>query len=178
MKNKKLFKKLSQEYTNEELAEAFVFPHGLSTSEKAEADEELQKYRFQRLREATEEQRLLADLVQLRIKIEDYIKKEPYQKEKSFGHFLQQYLKIIDKKRKEFAKDLGVHYTKLSRLLNDKEAPNLDILFRIEIHAGQLISALLWWKLLIKKMEIDIKENKVGRAGAAQKVENKLVLSR
>lgn len=176
MKNKDLFEKLSKEYTPEELADSFVFPHDLSPEEKTKVDAELREYRFKRLENATESQRILADLMRLRIQIEKYVKKETYQEEKSFGHFLKQYLKIIDKKRKVFAKDIDVHYTKLSRLINNKETPNLDILYRLEIHSDKLISALLWWKLVMKKMEYDIQQDKGARLAAERKVENRLVL--
>ena len=169
MKNK-LFEKLSKEYTDEELAEAFVFPHDLTPEEKKAADEELRKIRFQRLHAATQQQRLMADLVRLRISMEDYVKKGSYDQEHSFGQFFQRYLKIVDRKRRELANDIGVHYTKLSRLLNDKETPGLDILYRLEIHSGKLISALLWWKVVMKKMEHEIRENKEGREIAAEKV--------
>lgn len=80
------------------------------------------------------------------------------------------------KKRKAFAKELEVHYTKLSHLLNDKETPNLDFLYRLEIHSDKLISALLWWKLIAKKTEQEIKENSETRSEAEKKVEKKLVL--
>lgn len=40
-----LYEQLSQQYTAEEMAEAFVFPSDLSKAEEAEAREELQKLR-------------------------------------------------------------------------------------------------------------------------------------
>ncbi len=70
-----------------------------------------------------------------------------------------------------------MHYTKLSRLLNDKELPNLDILYRIEIHTGKVISALRWWKLMIKKMEMDIRLDETARMEAAAKVENMVLVT-
>ena len=40
MADKELYKKLREKYTDEELAESFVFPHGLAEEEKKKADKE------------------------------------------------------------------------------------------------------------------------------------------
>jgi len=175
---KKLYEKLSKEYSDKKLAESFVFPHGLSKEEKAAADEELRKLRFELLKNQTEEGRIFSGLVRLGILIKDYIKEESYTPSKTFGFYLGEYINIIRKSKKEFAKDLDIHYTRLSRILNNREEPNIEVCYRLEQHSGELISALLWWKLIIKKQEYLILQDHTTRKIEAAKVKNELKFNR
>lgn len=175
---KKLYKKLSKEYSDKELAEAFVFPDVLTGEEKTEADKEFVRLRMELLKNRTEEDRIFSELVRLGILIKDYIKEESYTPSKSFGFHLGEYINIIRKSKKEFAKDLDIHYTRLSRILNNREEPNIEVCYRLEQHSGDLIPALLWWKLIIKKQEYLILQDHTTRKIEAAKVKNELKFSR
>ena len=178
MNIEKLYKELSEQYTDEELAEAFVFPHGLSKEEKAVADEELRKLRFELLENQTEEERIFSALVRMRIHIKDFLKKDAVEPLEGFSKFLKEYISIIKKSKKEFAKDLNIHYTRLSRILNNREEPNIEVCYRLEQHSGELIPALLWWKLIIKKQEYLILQDHTTRKIEAAKVKNELKFNR
>ena len=79
--------------------------------------------------------------------------------------------------RREMAEDLAIHYTKLSRILNDKEEPNVELSYRLEKHAGYLIKALTWWKVMILKQEFIISKDEDTRNQEQQKVKNFLKAS-
>ncbi|MEM9897578.1 MAG: hypothetical protein AAF789_14550, partial [Bacteroidota bacterium] len=72
--------------------------------------------------------------------------------------------------KKRLSEELSVHYTKLSRVINNREAPNIDFIYRLEEHSGRLVPALVWWKLMIKKQEYEIAKDKSARNEVAAKV--------
>ncbi len=176
-KYESLYKKLSKQYSDEEIAESHLIPEDLTDEEKKAAHEEIRKYRFQRLREMTEQQRLLSDIMRLRFQIEKHIETGEYNEGDSFGSYLGEYVHILKKTKKEFSQDLNIHYTKLSRLFSGQDDPNIDICYRLEQHCGKMISALLWWKLSVKKIEAKIKKDKERKKAEAGKVKNALVFS-
>lgn len=173
-KNEKLYKKLIKEYTAQELVESYVFPSEMTEEERKEAVAEMQKIRFEKLKNRTDEDRIMADLMRLRFVMKDYIEKSEFDKKHNFGSFLTEYVQIFRKTKKQIAQDLNVHYTKFSRLLNDRDNPNVELTYRLEKHSGELIPAILWWKLSMKKQEYLILKDKKKRKVEAAKVKNGL----
>lgn len=154
----------------QEQVEAFVYPHGLSPSEKAEADEDIRKFRKERLLQMSEKDKMMANLLRLKFQIEDYIQQGIYAKEYEFSAFLQQYLKILNKKQSVFSAEIGLHPTKISQILTGKVAPNLALSYRLEIHSGGLLTAVLWWHLIAKKIAHDVQQNSELRLKEAKNV--------
>lgn len=173
-KYEKIYHELRKEYTDEEIAESILIPADLTAEEKTTADEEMRAFRFKLLREQTEEQRIFAELVRLEFLIADYVKTASYRSENNFCFYLKAYINVFRRTKKQLSEELAIHYTKFSRLINDKELPNVAFLYRLEAHSGNLISALLWWKLINKKQEFLIKQNKIDRAREAARVSNAL----
>ena len=171
-KYEKIYKELSKKYTDEEIADSMLIPADLTEEELKQANEELREFRFKLLRERTEEQRIYSDLMRFRFQIEEYIDKSEYIEEKSFGKHLEEYARILKRTKKELSEDLDIHYTRLSRIINDREEPNTELTYRLERHSGDLISALIWWKLIIKKQEYIIREDEETREREASKVKN------
>ena len=149
-----------------------LVPADLSEGEKQALAEEMKAIRMQKLREMTEEDRILSDVMRLRFQIESYVKEGGFSFQKTFGKYLEEYIRILNKQRREIADDLSIHYTKLSRIINDKEEPNVELTYRLEKHSGNLISAKLWWKLMIKKQEFIISEDTETRKEEQEKVKS------
>lgn len=166
--------KKPEEMTPEELVKYYVFPHGLSEEEKKEAEREMRDIRMRLLHEMTETQRLYGDLIRFRLEVEQYIQEGQYTPEHSFGSYLKEYIRLIKKQQKSFADDIRLHPTKLSRILNDREDPNIPLMYRLEKHSGRKIPALLWWKILMKKIEHEIDEDIALREEEEAKVDNEL----
>lgn len=174
MKYEKIYQRLRKKYTEEEIAESMIIPADLTEQEKKDLAEEMKKIRMQKLRETSEEEQILSDVMRLRFQMEDYIKKQNFSFQKTFGKYLAEYIRIIKKTRREIAEDLSIHYTKLSRIVNDKEEPNIELSYRLEKHSGSLIKAEMWWKLMIKKQEFIISEDDETRQIEQKKVKNSL----
>jgi len=66
------YKKLLQEYTPKELADAFVFSVKLSPKKQREADQQLAEALRQSREKMTKEERLAGILMGLKFRMEDY----------------------------------------------------------------------------------------------------------
>jgi plasmid maintenance system antidote protein VapI len=169
-KYEKIYQRLRKQYTDEEIADSMLIPADLTAEEQEEANKELRAFRLKLLSEMTEEQRLYSDLLRFRYQLEEYIENREYDDSMGFGVQLEEYVRILKRTKKKMSEELDVHYTKLSRIINNRENPNIEFMYRLEEHSGGLIPALVWWKLLIKKQEFEIKRDKVTREIEAAKV--------
>jgi len=174
MKYEEIYQKLKQKYTDEEIADSMLIPADLTEKEREELATEMKEIRMQKLLDMTEEDRILSDVMRLRFQIESYLKQSGFSFEKTFGKFFEEYIRILKKTRRAIAEDLSIHYTKLSRIVNDREEPNVEIAYRLEKHSGHLIPAKLWWKLMIKKQEFIISRDEETRKKEQGKVKNAL----
>ena len=151
MKYDKVYQQLKKKYSKKEIVDTMFIPADLTVKERKVLSLEMKAIRMKKLRETTEEDRILADVMRLRFQIENYIKKEGFSFEQTFGKYLAEYIRILKKSRKQISEDLDVHYTKLSRIINDKEEPNTELCYRLEKHSGYMINVEYWWQLIIKK---------------------------
>lgn len=171
----KIYQHLREEFSDEEIAAGYVFPDDLDQKEKEEIEAEFKKLRLKALRERTEEQRLLSALMRMKLLMRDYLERRGYEEEFSFPKQLDQYIKVLGRSQKEFAEEIGLHPTKLSRLLNDRENPNVELAYRLEVHCGSIIPAIYWWKLYAKRIEEDVRTDKERRKIESGKVRNQLI---
>lgn len=169
-KYEKIYQKLSKYLTDEEIADSMLIPADLTEEEQEEANRELRAFRLKLLSEKTEDQRLYSDLLSFRYQLEDYIDSKEYNEEMNFGVYLEEYIRILKRTKKAVSEELNVHYTKLSRIINNRESPNIEFMYRLEEHAGGLVPAILWWKLLIKKQEYEIVKDQATRKAIASQV--------
>lgn len=177
MKYEDIYQELRKKYTDEEIAASMLIPADLTKKDREEADRQMRAIRMEKLRNMTEEDRILSDVMRLRFQMEAYVKKEKFSFAKTFGKYLEEYIRILKKSRREIAEDLSIHYTKLSRIINDKEEPNVELSYRLEKHSGNLIKAITWWKLIVKKQEFVISADDKTRSIEQDKVKNYLKAS-
>ena len=152
----KIYQKLREQYTDEEIADSMLIPADLSEEEKEKGANELRAFRLKVLSEMTEDQRLYSDLLRFRYLLEDYIENRDYDENMNFGVQLEEYVRILKRTKKKMSEEIDVHYTRLSRIINNRETPNIEFIYRLEEHSGGLVPALTWWKLLVKKQEFEI----------------------
>ena len=165
-----IYKKLRVQYTDEEIADSMMIPADLTPKELEEANKELRTFRFKLLAGMSEEQRIYSDLLRFRYQIENYLNKKAYDPAMDFGVQLAEYIRILKKTKKLVAEELGIHYTKLSRVINNRENPNIGFIYRLEEHSGRLVPALVWWKLLVKKQEFQLLSDNETRKVEASRV--------
>lgn len=173
-KYEKTYKKLHEKYSDEEIAESMLIPETLSKGEMEKAKEELLEFRYKLLAEQNEEERIYSDLLRFKYQMEEYINKGIDSPNKSFGKYLEEYARILKRTKKQLSEDLNVHYTRLSRIVNNREEPNVELTYRLEKHCDNLIPFLYWWKLIIKKQEALIKKDEKTRKKEAAKVRNSI----
>jgi plasmid maintenance system antidote protein VapI len=176
-KYENIYEHLREEFSVEEIAGAYLFPEDLKQNEKIEIEEEFKKLRSKALLERTEEQRLLAELMRMKLLMRDYFERSSFESAFSFSKQLEQYIKILGRSHKEFAEDIDLHPTKLSRLLNDRENPNIELTYRLETHCGNIIPAVYWWKLYAKRIEEDVRTDSDRRQTERGRVRNQLRFS-
>lgn len=170
------YKKLRKKYTDEEIAEAYVFPITKSKKQQQkdakEIGEALAKLRANRTPEQQWFFRMLPKMMTLKQQMKDYVESKQYNDGKRFGYFLSKYIEVLEKKNKDFADDINVKPTELSQLLNHHRNPNIKILIRLEIHSDNNIPAYLWFKVLEKEKEHEIMNSKELRKQEMKYVRN------
>ncbi len=145
-----------KKYSDKELAEAHIFPSQLSQAEKNKSEKEFSDFRLQRLQQMNEQDRLYSRIMQLKYIIENYTQSSSYNSAFTFSYFLKEYIHSINKRNTDFSKEISLHVTKLSRLLNNKEIPNNKILVRLELHSNNIIQAVSWYRILEKQKELEL----------------------
>ena len=150
--------------------------HSLSEEQKKKADEELKRLRFERLKQTSSEQKMYADLISLKYGILDYLDAGIFSEEYLFSKFLKNYVSILNISRRKLANDLGIHETKFSRIINNKENPGIGFLYRIEEHSNSILTAALLWQIVTRKVIIDIENNTKEKRKQSKLVKNKLKL--
>lgn len=162
-------KKTSEKLSAKELAESFVFRNNLSPKAKLKEAEAIKAAREAFKNEKDHSTSLRLKLLQLKYQMEDFINK-PSDENSSFGSFLKQYIEAIDIKQVQLAQDISIDKTYLSQLINSHRSPSEDVMIKLEIHSGNLIHAVIWYKLAEREKEIEISTNQVLRQKAKKEV--------
>lgn len=150
--------------------------HNLTISQKQKADEELRQLRFENLNTISTEQKIYSDIIRLKYSIIDYLESGIFSEKFTFAEFLKKYVATINITRRQLADDLAIHETKFSRIINNKENPNLRFLYRIEEHSSSILSASLLWQLVTRKIVKEIEDNTEEKKKQSKLVKNKLKL--
>ena len=172
MKNEKRYQKLKKQYTTEEIADSFFIPADLTHEERKAADAKMWAFRKKRLQSRTPQQKIYAGLLQICYQMKAYIESNLLDNEQSVATYLHDYLRVTAKNQKQLAEDLGIHKTRLNRILNEKERLTLALAYRLKRHSGDLIPAIYWWKLAQKEIEQDIRNNPDAKLKEAKLVKN------
>ena len=91
--------------------------------------------RLQRLNNLSKSQVVEAKLLQIKYKMESYLKQPVYEKTNVFTDFLKSYIDSIYDKRIMFAKDINVTPVSLSQVLNNHREPKEEFMFRLMLHS-------------------------------------------
>ncbi|NLR65694.1 helix-turn-helix transcriptional regulator [Chitinophaga varians] len=161
----------------EEVADDVVMTEKLSPAQEVEARKQLAAARKKTQAGMTEQERLIANLLQLKFRLEEYIDNREFDDKLTFGYFLKEYLQLIHKKRNEFAAEIDIHETLLSQLINNHRAPSESVIIRLELHSNNAIPATYWYRLVEKQKEHFIGTNKELRKMEKKFVKNPLRIS-
>lgn len=172
-----VYDELKKKNTDEELADSFIFSVELPKEEQRKVNKEFLKLRLDRLKSMSEEEKISSDLFVFKLRIGEYFKQDEFNREFSFSNQLKKYVKLSRRSSSEIADNLGIHKTKLSRLINDRENPNIELMYRLEEHSCKEIPAYYWWRIYSRELEFKIKTDYEKKASEADKVENPLMIS-
>jgi len=107
-----------------------------SSKKERQADSKaLMEARLQRMKNVSEDQIVKAKLLQLKLKMEEYIKKPVYENRNFFTDFLASYIDTIYNRRAKFAEDINVTPVRLSQVLNNHREPKEEFMLRLMIHS-------------------------------------------
>lgn len=177
-KDRQTIERLVKQYTVEEIADAFMVPR--ETRSPGEEDTAIATFRAIREREIaarTPEQILEAKILQIKYQILSCIESDAPQDNRSFQHFMHEYIRAQGKKDKEFAEDVGVKPYVLSQYLNGHRNPPGEFLIRLEMHSDGLIPASWWFRLLQKPREAELMQNAVIRERERKHLKNKIEIT-
>ncbi|RBL88326.1 hypothetical protein [Chitinophaga flava] len=160
-----------------DIGDNYVLTEKLSPGQEALARKQLAEARKRTQAEMSEREKLIANLLQLKFRLEDYINNKEFDEQKTFGYFLKEYLQLIHKKRNEFAAEIDIHETLLSQLINNHRSPSDNIMIRLELHSNNSIPATYWYKLVEKQKEHYIGTNKELRKAEKKFVRNRIKVS-
>lgn len=173
-KKEPTYEELSKIYSDKEIAESFVFRSNMTAVEKEAADEELKRLRFEQLKNRSDEQILQGELMRMRLLMKDYFNQSSFIESYTFSSQLRTYISLLKKTMVDFSSDIDIHKTKLSRLLNNRENPNIELMYRLEHHSGNMIPATYWYRLFAKEQEEKIKSDAEKRVAEYKRVKNEL----
>jgi len=95
----------------------------------------LMESRLMKMKNLSADQIIRAKLLQLKLKMEDYLKKPVYDNRNYFSEFLESYVDIIYSKRSFFAEDLNVAPVSLSQIINNHREPKEEFILKLMIHS-------------------------------------------
>lgn len=177
-KNNKEFQETDfSKFSNEELADAFVFPmEDAMTDQERKQESDFWVNRRKQFENRSPRQKMHSELLQLKFQLEDYIKSNQYKESLNFGYFLNEYVSRQDKKDKEFASEVDVTPAVLSQYMNNHRKPKDEFVIRLEIHSNGMIPAINWFKVIQKDKEHEIMTNQDLRDKENKHVKKRLEL--
>ncbi len=110
-----------------------------SNEERESEATALMEARLRRMKNLSKDQIMKAKLLQLKLKMEEYIKKPVYDSHNYFSDFLKSYIDSIYSKRSTFAKDIDVTPVSLSQVINNHREPKEEFLLKLMIHSRRFV---------------------------------------
>jgi transcriptional regulator with XRE-family HTH domain len=95
----------------------------------------LMEARLERLNRLSRHQIVKARLLQLKLRMEEYLQNEEYSNYSFFTSFLTDYIDTIYEKRTLFAEDMKITPVSLSQILNNHRDPNEEFLLKLLQHS-------------------------------------------
>lgn len=95
----------------------------------------LMEARLMRMKNLSKDQIIRAKLLQLKLKMEEYVKKPVYDNHNYFSEFLKIYIDTIYSKRSLFARDIEVAPVSLSQVINNHREPKEEFIMKLMIHS-------------------------------------------
>ncbi len=107
----------------------------ISKKEKESDSIALMQARLERMKNLTKQQILSAKLLQLKLKMENYVKQPVCNNDNHFTGFLETYIDAMYSKRSNFAEDININPVLLSQVINNHREPKEEFILKLMIHS-------------------------------------------
>ena len=94
--------------------------------------------RLERMKNLSKDQITKAKLLQLKLKMDEYIKNPVQGNQRYFSYFLKLYVDSIYSKRNNFAKDIDIAPVNLSQVINNHREPQEEFILKLMIHSEKV----------------------------------------
>ncbi|QHI34664.1 hypothetical protein IMCC3317_00070 [Kordia antarctica] len=118
------------------------------TSNKAYQSEAtaLMEARLKRMKNVSKNDVIRAKLMQLKLKMEAFIKEPIHNNRNYFSEFLESYVDTIYSRRSVFAKDIDITSSKLSQIINNHREPQDAFILKLMIHSEKIYTDVCSFK--------------------------------
>ena len=106
----------------------------------------LMEARLEKMKKLTGDQITRAKLMQLKLKIDEYLNQVENDKQNNFSELLKFYIDTIYPKRSSFAEDINITSVKLSQIINNHREPNDEFIRKLMIHSEKVFNDLCDFK--------------------------------
>ncbi len=125
----------------------------------------LMEARLRRMKNLSKEQITKAKLMQLKLRMEEYIKHPAHENHGNFLDFLKLYIDTLYSKRSDFARDLAVTAVSLSQIINKHREPKEEFLLKLMIHSEKIYEGFcafpkeIWYQVYFHEKISDTMSN-------------------
>jgi len=136
-----------------------------SENERKSEATALMESRLMRMRNVSKEQIIRAKLLQLKLKMDEYLKNPICDDRNNFSEFLKFYIDTIYLKRSVFANDIDVAPVSLSQVINNHREPKEEFLLKLMIHSERVYEHVcdfqkkVWFEVYYKEKICDTISN-------------------
>ena len=109
-----------------------------SKNERALDGQALMEARLERLKNVSPHEIVKAKLIQLKLKMEEFLSKPLDEESNYFTDFLTHYIDTIYDKRNKFADDINISKVKLSQVLNNHREPQDEFMLKLMVHSEKV----------------------------------------
>ncbi len=116
---------------------------GLDSRYKSKKEREseaasLMEARLMKMKNLSKNQINRAKLMQLKLKMEEYLKQPVYDDQNYFSAFLKTYIDTIYSTRNKFAHDINITPIRLSQVINNHREPKDEFIMKLMIHSEKV----------------------------------------
>jgi hypothetical protein len=138
-----------------------------SKNERESEATTLMEARLERMKNLSKDQIIQAKLMQLKLRMEEFIRQPVYDNRDYFSEFLKTYIDAIYTKRNKFAQDIDITPVRLSQVINKHREPKDDFIMRLMIHSEKVYKGIcafhkrIWYQVYFHERICDTvaKEN-------------------
>lgn len=117
--------------------------YGLDSRYKSKKEREseaasLMEARLMRMKNLSKDQINRTKLMQLKLKMEEYLKQPVYDDQNHFSDFLKAYIDTIYSTRNKFARDINITPIRLSQIINNHREPKDEFIMKLMIHSEKV----------------------------------------